>query len=186
MKNLVKSLQEQEEEDHIEINNKMSRRCCCCIPIVVGATILGLIGLIFSAGELGLLIPYMLDQYDVVDVSAFNPIKENLQNLYKVFQDTLEENKEELEMNQELIDEIMKNVKMLVPSVLMGATIESAVYALSCLLMLIACCTKVSSFKSFFLYSLYIHLNMSQKNANIFSGLRALLWVNLKSCNITL
>jgi len=121
----------------------MSRRCCCCIPIVVGATILGLIGLIFSAGELGLLIPYMLDQYDVVDVSAFNPIKENLQNLYKVFQDTLEENKEELEMNQDLIDEIMKNVKMLVPSVLMGATIESAVYALSCLLMLIACCTKV-------------------------------------------
>jgi len=66
----------------------MSRRCCCCIPIVVGATILGLIGLIFSAGELGLLIPYMLDQYEVVDVSAFNPIKDNLQNLYKVFQDT--------------------------------------------------------------------------------------------------
>jgi len=131
-----------EEEDHVEVN-KMSRRCCCCIPIVIGATILGLIGLIFCAGELGLLIPYILDQYDVADFSAFNPIKDNLEAIYKVAQDSIELQKENLKLTQEQIDEIIREIKKIMPTVLMGATIESGVYALSCILMLIACCTKV-------------------------------------------
>lgn len=129
------------EEDH-EVN-KMSRRCCCCIPIVVGATILGLIGLIFCAGELGLLIPYILGQYDVADVSAFNPIKDNLDTIFKVCQETLALQKESMNLTQDQIEDVMREIKKIMPTVLMGATIESGVYALSCLLMLIACCTKV-------------------------------------------
>jgi len=64
----------------------MSRRCCCCIPIVVGAAILGVIGLLFCALELTTLVPYVMR----VDIEVFNPIEKNLETIYMIFEDILE------------------------------------------------------------------------------------------------
>jgi hypothetical protein len=48
-----------------------------------------------------------------------------------------------MNLTQDQIEDVMRELKKIMPTVLMGATIESGVYAISCLLMLIACCTKV-------------------------------------------
>jgi len=117
----------------------MSRKCCCCIPIVVGAAILGVIGLLFCALELTALIPYLLD----VDVEIFNPIKENLNTIFMTFEKSLEQHKGDLQMDDDTIKDVMTNAKAYVPQVLIGATIESGVYGLICLLMLIGAASKV-------------------------------------------
>lgn len=117
----------------------MSRKCCCCIPIVVGAAILGVIGLLFCALELTVLIPYLLD----VDVQTFNPIKENLNKIYLTFEETLEQHKDDFQMDDETINEIMTNTKTYVPQVMIGATVESGIYGLICLLMVIGAASKV-------------------------------------------
>jgi len=117
----------------------MSRKCCCCIPIVVGAAILGVIGLLFCALELTVLIPYLLD----VDVQTFNPIKENLNKIYLTFEETLEQHKDDFQMDDETINEIMTNAKAYVPQVMIGATVESGIYGLICLLMVIGAASKV-------------------------------------------
>jgi len=117
----------------------MSRRCCCCIPIVVGAAILGVIGLLFCALELTALVPYLMD----IDIEVFNPIKKNLETIYMIFEDNLEKNKNDLNMDDEFIKDIMENIKAYVPQVMIGATIESGVYGLICLLMVIGAASKV-------------------------------------------
>ena len=117
----------------------MSRRCCCCIPIVIGAAILGVIGLLFCALELTALVPYLLD----IDIETFNPIKENLNKIYLTFEETLQQNKEEFKLDDETINDVMTNVKAYVPQVMIGATIESGVYGLICLLMVIGAASKV-------------------------------------------
>lgn len=117
----------------------MSRKCCCCIPIVVGAAILGVIGLLFCALELTVLIPYLLD----VDVQTFNPIKENLNKIYLTFEETLEQHKDDFQMDDKTINEIMTNTKAYVPQVMIGATVESGIYGLICLLMVIGAASKV-------------------------------------------
>jgi len=117
----------------------MSRKCCCCIPIVVGAAILGVIGLLFCALELTVLIPYLLD----VDVQTFNPIKENLNKIYLTFEETLEQHKNDFQMDDKTINEIMTNAKAYVPQVMIGATVESGIYGLICLLMVIGAASKV-------------------------------------------
>jgi len=117
----------------------MSRRCCCCIPIVIGAAILGVIGLLFCALELTALVPYLLD----IDIETFNPIKENLNKIYLTFEETLQQNKEEFKIDDETINDVMTNVKAYVPQVMIGATIESGVYGLICLLMVIGAASKV-------------------------------------------
>jgi len=117
----------------------MSRKCCCCIPIVVGAAILGVIGLLLCALELTVLIPYLLD----IDVQTFNPVKENLDRIYLTFEKTLEDHKDNFGMDEGTINEIMTNVKSYVPQVMIGATVESGIYGLICLLMVIGAASKV-------------------------------------------
>jgi len=120
----------------------MSRRCCCCIPIVVGAAILGVIGLLFCALELTALIPYLLD----IDIKTFNPIKENLETIFKTAEETLQQFKEESKdenMKEVNVEQIMNELRLYAPQVLIGATIESGVYGLICLLMVIGAAAKV-------------------------------------------
>jgi hypothetical protein len=106
---------------------------------VIGAAILGVIGLLFCALELTALVPYLLD----IDIETFNPIKENLNKIYLTFEETLQQNKEEFKLDDETINDVMTNVKAYVPQVMIGATIESGVYGLICLLMVIGAASKV-------------------------------------------
>ena len=124
----------------------MSRKCCCCIPVVVGAAILGLIALLFCAAELAVLIPYLAE----FDIETFNPIQQNLNAIYMVFDDLLkncvsEQGSCAFNMTTDFKETIMSEVKNYEPTVLMGAAVESGVYGLTALLMVIGIACKVSS-----------------------------------------
>ena len=121
----------------------MSRKCCCCIPVVVGAAILGLIALLFCAAELAVLIPYLAQ----FDIETFNPIQQNLNAIYMVFEDLLKTCVSEgtcpFNMTTEFKDTIVSEIKSYEPTVLMGAAVESGVYGLTALLMVIGIAAKV-------------------------------------------
>ena len=121
----------------------MSRKCCCCIPVVVGAAILGLIALLFCAAELAVLIPYLAE----FDIETFNPIQQNLNDIYYVFEDLLNNCVTEascpFNMTTDFKQTIMTEVKSYESTVLMGAAVESGVYGLTALLMVIGIACKV-------------------------------------------
>ena len=121
----------------------MSRKCCCCIPVVVGAAILGLIALLFCAVELAVLIPYLAE----FDIETFNPIQQNLNDIYYVFEDLLQNCVTEascpFNMTTDFKQTIMTEVKSYESTVLMGAAVESGVYGLTALLMVIGIACKV-------------------------------------------
>ena len=121
----------------------MSRKCCCCIPVVVGAAILGLIALLFCAAELAVLIPYLAQ----FDIETFNPIQQNLNDIYYVFEDLLQNCVTEascpFNMTTDFKQTIMSEVKSYESTVLMGAAVESGVYGLTALLMVIGIACKV-------------------------------------------
>ena len=121
----------------------MSRKCCCCIPVVVGAAILGLIALLFCAAELAVLIPYLAQ----FDIETFNPIQQNLNDIYFVFEDLLQNCVTEascpFNMTTDFKQTIMTEVKSYESTVLMGAAVESGVYGLTALLMVIGIACKV-------------------------------------------
>ena len=121
----------------------MSRKCCCCIPVVVGAAILGLIALLFCAAELAVLIPYLAQ----FDIETFNPIQQNLNDIYYVFEDLLNNCVTEascpFNMTTDFKQTIMTEVKSYESTVLMGAAVESGVYGLTALLMVIGIACKV-------------------------------------------
>ena len=121
----------------------MSRKCCCCIPVVVGAAILGLIALLFCASELAVLIPYLAR----FDIETFNPIQKNLNDIYFVFDDLLQNCIAEatcpFNMTTEYKNTIINEVKSYESTVLMGAAVESGVYGLTALLMVIGIAAKV-------------------------------------------
>ena len=122
----------------------MSRKCCCCIPVVVGAAILGLIALLFCASELAVLIPYLAQ----FDVETFNPIQQNLNDIYFVFDDLLKNCVSDagtcvFNMTTEYKNTILSEVRSYESTVLMGAAVESGVYGLTALLMVIGIAAKV-------------------------------------------
>ena len=121
----------------------MSRKCCCCIPVVVGAAILGLTALLFCAAELAVLIPYLAE----FDIETFNPIQQNLNDIYYVFEDLLKNCVTEascpFNMTTEYKQTIMTEVKSYESTVLMGAAVESGVYGLTALLLVIGIACKV-------------------------------------------
>ena len=125
------------------IFKKMSRKCCCCIPVVVGAAILGLTALLFCAAELAVLIPYLAE----FDIETFNPIQQNLNDIYYVFEDLLKNCVTEascpFNMTTEYKQTIMTEVKSYESTVLMGAAVESGVYGLTALLLVIGIACKV-------------------------------------------
>jgi len=121
----------------------MSRKCCCCIPVVVGAAILGLIALLFCASELTVLIPYLAQ----FDIETFNPIQQNLNDIYFVFDDLLKNCVSNagacvFNMTTEYKNDILEQTKSYESTVLMGAAVESGVYGLTALLMVIGIAAK--------------------------------------------
>lgn len=108
-------------------------KCCCCINVRTGALILGFLGTLFAVAELVPLVPY-LAEWD-----QFNPIKENMEKFFYVFEQMLEEH----QFNKEQIDEIIANIKEYLWPIVLGETISAGVYILiSVLLMVGVQCTK--------------------------------------------
>ncbi len=105
------------------------RKCCCCISVHVGAAILGFIGAVICALELVVLIPYLLD----VDENVFNPIQENLDHTFYILEKMLKENK----MPEDDISIVIDNINQYLWPTLLGAAIESILYMLCCLLLII-------------------------------------------------
>ena len=110
---------------------------------MAGAAILGFIGLLFCAAELAALIPYLCE----FDEETFNPIKQNLDQIYYIMEEMLKNCVGEVScpfnMTTEFKDEIMTETRKIMPTVLMGAAVESGVYGLTCLLMVIGIFLKV-------------------------------------------
>ncbi len=111
------------------------RKCCCCISVHIGAAILGFIGALICALELVVLLPYLLE----VDEDVFNPIKENLDQVFYILEKMLEEN----QFPEQDIDDITDNIKQYLWPTLLGSAIESAIYGLCCVFMIIGSQCKV-------------------------------------------
>ena len=54
----------------------MPRTCCCCIPVLGGATIIGVLAILLSLAYMAPLVAYQAD----IEVEKFNPIKGNTQH----------------------------------------------------------------------------------------------------------
>ena len=95
-------------------------KCCCCLSVTTGATILGLIGFLLAASELVPLVPYL------IEAESFNPIRENVEKVFFVMEQMLEENK----FTKEEIEEIVTNIRAYLWPFVLGETISSGLYAL--------------------------------------------------------
>ena len=84
---------------------------------------------------------------DMKEVSIFNPIQQNLNDIYYVFEDLLNNCVTEascpFNMTTDFKQTIMSEVKSYESTVLMGAAVESGVYGLTALLMVIGIACKV-------------------------------------------
>jgi len=78
------------------------RKCCCCIPILGGATVLGLIALVFCTLEFVVTIPYLAD----IDKDTFNPLKGNLEYLYEQIEFGLKAATNETELRNGIMEEV--------------------------------------------------------------------------------
>jgi len=82
-----------------------------------------------------LLIPYLLE----IDTEVFNPIQKNVENVFYILEQMLEQN----EFQKDQIQEIIGNLKQYLFPTFVGSTIEAGVYGLCCLLMMIGASCKV-------------------------------------------
>ena len=103
------------------------RRCCCCIPVLPGAVVLGITGILIGCGALAILIPFLVN-WDV-----FNPIGNNVNEMLYILETHLEENefsKEEIIAFKDYFKQYLQ-ISCLVDACVNG------VYALLALLMVI-------------------------------------------------
>ena len=56
----------------------MTRTCCCCIPVLGGATLIGILGVLLSLAYMAPLVAY---QADLDTETQWNPIKENIKHI---------------------------------------------------------------------------------------------------------
>ena len=59
------------------VPKKMPRTCCCCIPVLGGATVIGLIATLLSLAYMAPLVAYRAQ----IDPEVFNPIEANIKHL---------------------------------------------------------------------------------------------------------
>jgi hypothetical protein len=118
------------------------RKCCCCVSVHVGAAILGSIGLIICALELVFSIPFIFD----FDIDVFNPIKANQDIFFQTIENEFEELKKQ-DVNKtvdwSIVDAAIEHTKTYLWSTFIGATVETGVYALSCILLIMGALCQV-------------------------------------------
>jgi hypothetical protein len=78
------------------------RKCCCCIPILGGATVIGFIAVVVCALEYVVTIPYLAG----IDVETFNPLQENLQDMYDVIRYDAEQVPNDTELKKGIMSEV--------------------------------------------------------------------------------
>ena len=104
------------------------RKCCCCIPILAGATILGLIALVFCALEYVVTIPYLAD----LDESTFNPLKANIEYLKHHIEGAVKQ----FTNDTEVIQGIMIDVEKYTWTSILSEAISTGIYFIVSLLMI--------------------------------------------------
>lgn len=97
------------------------RKCCCCIPILGGATVLGLIALVLCALEFVVTIPYLAD----IDEDIFNPLKGNIEYLNHQIEGVF---KNVFQNDTEKIEGIMVEVKDYYRTSILSEAISTGVY----------------------------------------------------------
>lgn len=102
------------------------RKCCCCIPILGGATFLGLVALALCALECVVTIPFLFD------IETFNPLKENIDYFYIQVEYVLQNFTSPVQK-----EEIMKEIRDYTWSTVVGEAISTGIYFLLSLLMII-------------------------------------------------
>jgi len=113
----------------------MPRTCCCCIPVLGGATVIGLLAILLSLAYMAPLVAFQAK----APTEVFNPIQDNMQHLEFSMEKFMKDVNKKLALN--LTDEEMDNFKQIaldnLPTVLLVDLIATGVYALICLLMVI-------------------------------------------------
>jgi len=104
------------------------RKCCCCIPILGGATTIGLVALILCALEFVITIPYLAD----IDVETFNPLKGNIQYLYE----QIEYIAKHMTNDTKMTNSIMAEVKDYTWETIMSEAVSTGVYFVISLMMI--------------------------------------------------
>uniref|UniRef100_A0A0K2TES9 Putative LOC101737344 [Bombyx mori] n=1 Tax=Lepeophtheirus salmonis TaxID=72036 RepID=A0A0K2TES9_LEPSM len=104
------------------------RRCCCCIPILVGAGIFGLLGVIISLCELLVTITYL------IDFEQFNPIGKNINTIYYLFEKSLAD---QGTIEYDEIENLVALARSITYKVILAETINASIHCLCCILMLL-------------------------------------------------
>lgn len=118
----------------------MTRTCCCCIPVLGGATLIGILGVLLSLAYMAPLVAY---QADLDADTQWNPIKEHIKHIEWGIERSIEEVNKTVAgpsgvgISKEMIDEVMKTFEDNLPIGLMIDLVFTGVYALLCLLMVI-------------------------------------------------
>jgi len=113
----------------------MPRTCCCCIPVLGGATIIGVLAILISLAYMTPLVAYQAD----IDEDLFNPIKENEEHLKWAIEKGCQSMNNSLKLN--LTEGDCANFKEMLMDYLGTALlvdlIVAGVYGLICFLMVI-------------------------------------------------
>ena len=104
------------------------KKCCCCIPILQGATAIGLITLLLCALKLVLTIPYLAG----IDVGTFNPIENNLYYIYA----QIEVAAKTLTKDADIAKMITSKVRESTWEIILSVTVSSGVYIILSLMMI--------------------------------------------------
>lgn len=105
------------------------RKCCCCIPILGGATVLGLIALLLCALEFVVTIPYLAE----IDVETFNPLQKNL----KYFYHHIEQVAKPFSNDTTIIDSMMEEVKNYTWTAILSEAISTGLYFILAFMMIL-------------------------------------------------
>ena len=102
------------------------RTCCCCIPVLGGATFIGILGILLALAEMTPLTTYL------IDFDGFNPIKENMESFMYILEDALKTS----DVSEEDINQIKNAITDNLFTVFLTEVVLAGVYAIMALLMI--------------------------------------------------
>ena len=102
-------------------------KCCCCLSVTTGAKILGLIGILLGAAELVPLVPYLIES------DAFNPIEENIERIFYVIEQVLEDHK----FDNDSIETIVESLRAYIWPAILGEAISAGIFIFFAFLLLL-------------------------------------------------
>jgi len=114
----------------------MPRTCCCCIPVLGGATLIGLIGTLLSLAYMAPLVAYKAK----IDPAVFNPIEANIKHLEWGLETGFKDINKKLGLNlteEDIVSFKDEIVEEYLPTALLADLVATGVYVVICALMVI-------------------------------------------------